>query len=154
MGSSRNRLDSFATTEITIIGLGLTITQLAQNTKLNMTLRTLSLVLLTGIITVQVTYQFGVGPTTLETPIFSLVGLNTAAVEFDQAYNLHAGDICKLELIRWRRNLYCSARSNRNQPTCTFLGRFMEHQFPYYIAPAGNGKPSTLFNFQNDNSSF
>jgi hypothetical protein len=34
----------------------------------------------------------------LETPIFSLVGLNTAAVEFDQAYNLHAGDICKLEL--------------------------------------------------------
>jgi hypothetical protein len=42
--------------------------------------------------------KFGVGPTTLETPIFSLVGLNTAAVEFDQAYNLHAGDICKLEL--------------------------------------------------------
>jgi hypothetical protein len=67
-----------------------------------MTLRTLSLVLLTGIITVQVTYQNLVGPTTLETPIFSLVGLNTAAVEFDQAYNLHAGDICKLELIRWR----------------------------------------------------
>jgi hypothetical protein len=57
MGSSRNRLDSFRKQQITIIGLGLTITQLAQNTKLNMTLRTLSLVLLTGIITVQVTYQ-------------------------------------------------------------------------------------------------
>ena len=37
-------------------------------------------------------------PTTLETPIFSLVGLGTAAVAFDQAYNLHAGDYAKLEL--------------------------------------------------------
>ncbi|TDE27916.1 T9SS type A sorting domain-containing protein, partial [Flavobacterium ranwuense] len=42
--------------------------------------------------------KFGVGPTTLETPIFSLEGLAEASICFDQAYNLHAGDYAKLEL--------------------------------------------------------
>ncbi|MFV8347293.1 LamG-like jellyroll fold domain-containing protein [Flavobacterium sp. ZB4P13] len=42
--------------------------------------------------------KYGVGPTTLETPIFSLEGLAEASICFDQAYNLHAGDYAKLEL--------------------------------------------------------
>jgi hypothetical protein len=37
-------------------------------------------------------------PTTLETPIFSLEGLTTASIDFDQAFNLHEGDYAKLEL--------------------------------------------------------
>jgi hypothetical protein len=101
--------------------------------------------------------KFGVGPTTLETPIFSLVGLNTAAVEFDQAYNLHAGDICKLELSLDGGATYTVVLQNLigTSPHALSWGDSHGAPVPYpYIAPAGNGKPSTLFNFQNDNSSF
>ncbi|MFV7236812.1 LamG-like jellyroll fold domain-containing protein, partial [Flavobacterium sp. ZB4R12] len=44
------------------------------------------------------TDKYGVGPTTLETPIFSLKGLAEASICFDQAYHLRAGDYAKLEL--------------------------------------------------------
>ena len=37
-------------------------------------------------------------PTTLETPIFSLEGLGSASVDFDQAFNLEDGDFALLEL--------------------------------------------------------
>ncbi|TRX04659.1 LamG-like jellyroll fold domain-containing protein, partial [Flavobacterium gawalongense] len=44
------------------------------------------------------TDKYGVGPTTLETPIFSLKGLAEASICFDQAYHLRVGDYAKLEL--------------------------------------------------------
>ncbi|MDT0554340.1 LamG-like jellyroll fold domain-containing protein, partial [Urechidicola vernalis] len=40
------------------------------------------------------------GETTLETPIFSLENMDAAALEFDQAYNLVAGDYLELKLSK------------------------------------------------------
>ena len=40
----------------------------------------------------------GADPTTLETPIFDLIDMDAAVLEFDQAYNLVAGDYALLEL--------------------------------------------------------
>jgi hypothetical protein len=96
-------------------------------------------------------------PTTLETPIFSLVGLSTAAVEFDQAYNLHAGDIAKLELSLDGGLTYTIVLQNLigTSPRALSWGDTHGAPVPYpYIPPGTNGKPSTLFNFKNDNSSF
>ncbi|GIZ10241.1 HYR domain-containing protein [Flavobacterium sp. UMI-01] len=91
-------------------------------------------------------------PTTLETPIFSLVGLSTATVEFDQAYNLHAGDIAKLELsldggvtytVVLQDLIGTSPKANSWAPV----------PYPYQL-PKPNNSTTTYFNFQNDNSSF
>ena len=96
--------------------------------------------------------EFGVGPTTLETPIFSLVGLKTAAVQFDQAYNLHAGDYAKLELSLDGGSSYTVVLQN-------LIGTSPQAKswapVPYpYQAPKSNNSTTTYFNFQNDNSSF
>ena len=96
--------------------------------------------------------EFGVGPTTLETPIFSLVGLKTAAIQFDQAYNLHAGDYAKLELSLDGGSSYTVVLQNLigTSPQATSWA-----PVPYpYQAPKSNNSTTTYFNFQNDNSSF
>ncbi|HEY6142102.1 MAG TPA: HYR domain-containing protein [Flavobacterium sp.] len=96
--------------------------------------------------------NFGVGPTTLETPIFSLEGLKTAAVQFDQAYNLHAGDYAKVELSLDGGLTYTVVLQN-------LIGTSPQAKswapVPYpYQEPKPNNSTTTHFDFQNDNSSF
>ena len=88
--------------------------------------------------------RFGVGPTTLETPIFSLVGLQTASVNFDQAFNLHAGDYAKLEL------------SLDGGATYTITLQELIGTNPPLTWDWQNHPPSTAnsYMFANDNSSF
>jgi len=88
--------------------------------------------------------KFGIGPTTLETPIFSLVGLKTAEVAFDQAFNLHAGDYAKLEL------------SLDGGATYTITLQELIGTNPSLKWDWQNHPPSTSnsFMFANDNSSF
>ncbi|MFV5703704.1 LamG-like jellyroll fold domain-containing protein, partial [Flavobacterium sp. XS2P12] len=88
--------------------------------------------------------KFGVGPTTLETPIFSLVGLQTATVDFDQAFNLHAGDYAKLEL------------SLDGGATYTITLQELIGTNPPLTWDWQNHSPSTAssYMFANDNSSF
>ncbi|WP_366187132.1 HYR domain-containing protein [Flavobacterium ovatum] len=96
-------------------------------------------------------------PTRLETPIFSLVGLQTASVDFDQAFNLHAGDIAKLELSLDGGTTYTITLQDLigTSPHALSWGDTHGAPVPYpYVAPGNNGKPVTKFNFQNDNSSF
>ncbi|WP_413999163.1 LamG-like jellyroll fold domain-containing protein [Flavobacterium sp. W1B] len=96
-------------------------------------------------------------PTTLETPIFSLVGLKTASVDFDQAYNLHAGDIAKLELSLDGGLTYTIVLQDLigTSPHALAWGDTHGAPVPYpYQAPKSNNSTTTYFNFQNDNSSF
>ena len=88
--------------------------------------------------------RFGVGPTTLETPIFSLVGLQTASVNFDQAFNLHAGDYAKLEL------------SLDGGATYTITLQELIGKNPPLTWDWQNHSPSTAssYKFANDNSTF
>ncbi|MBC7846533.1 MAG: HYR domain-containing protein, partial [Flavobacterium sp.] len=88
--------------------------------------------------------RFGVGPTTLETPIFSLVGLQTASVDFDQAFNLHAGDYAKLEL------------SLDGGATYTITLQELIGKNPPLTWDWQNHSPSTAssYKFANDNSTF
>ncbi|WP_218133011.1 LamG-like jellyroll fold domain-containing protein [Flavobacterium gillisiae] len=83
-------------------------------------------------------------PTTLETPIFSLVGLGTAAVAFDQAYNLSAGDYAKLEL------------SLDGGATYTITLQELIGKTPSLTWDWANHPPSKANNykFENDDSSF
>ena len=101
--------------------------------------------------------KFGVGPTTLETPIFSLVGLGSAAIAFDQAYNLHSGDIAKLELSLDGGLTYTIVLQNLigTSPRALSWGDTHGAPVPYpYLAPVPNNSTTTIFNFSNDNSSF
>ncbi|WP_228479171.1 LamG-like jellyroll fold domain-containing protein [Flavobacterium soyangense] len=101
--------------------------------------------------------KFGVGPTTLETPIFSLVGLGTAAVAFDQAYNLHSGDIAKLELSLDGGLTYTIVLQDLIGTSPHALSWGDSHGIPVtypYLAPVSNNSTTTKFNFSNDNSSF
>ena len=101
--------------------------------------------------------DFGVGPTTLETPIFSLAGLKTATIQFDQAYNLHAGDYAKLELSLDGGATYTVVLQNLigTSPHALSWGDTHGATVPYpYQAPKSNNSTTTYFNFQNDNSSF
>jgi hypothetical protein len=105
--------------------------------------------------------EFGVGPTTLETPLFSLVGLKTAAVEFDQAYNLHTGDIAKLELLIFAAdgttltNTIVLQNLIGTSPHALSWGDTHSIPVPYpYEAPKPNNSTTTYFDFNIDNSSF
>ncbi len=104
---------------------------------------------------------FGAGPTTLETPLFSLVGLQTATVDFDQAYNLHAGDICKVELLIFEadgttlENTIVLQDLIGTSPHALSWGDTNGAPVPYpYQAPQPNNSTTTYFDFGNDNSSF
>ncbi|MEN9907902.1 MAG: hypothetical protein RLZZ540_1043 [Bacteroidota bacterium] len=95
--------------------------------------------------------------TTLETPIFSLVGLKTASIDFDQAYNLHAGDIAKLELSLDGGLTYTVTLQDLIGTSPHALAWGDTHGAPVtypYQAPKSNNSTTTYFNFQNDNSSF
>ncbi|MES2240037.1 MAG: HYR domain-containing protein [Bacteroidota bacterium] len=95
--------------------------------------------------------------TTLETPIFSLVGLKTASIDFDQAYNLHSGDIAKLELSLDGGVTYTVTLQNLLGTSPHALSWGDTHGTPVaypYQAPKSNNSTTTYFNFQNDNSSF
>ena len=97
-------------------------------------------------------------PTTLETPIFSLVGLSKAEVKFDQAYNLYAADICKLELSLDGGATYTVVLQNLVGPDDVHaLSWGDSHGSPVtypYEAPQSNNSTTTYFDFQNDDSSF
>ncbi|MFV8342252.1 PKD-like domain-containing protein, partial [Flavobacterium sp. XS2P39] len=100
--------------------------------------------------------EFGVGPTTLETPLFSLVGLQTAAVEFDQAYNLHAGDTAKLELLIFAADgttLENTIVLQNLIGTSPQANSWAPVPYPYQ-APKPNNSTTTYFDFNTDNSSF
>jgi hypothetical protein len=104
---------------------------------------------------------FGAGPTTLETPLFSLVGLKTASVDFDQAYNLHAGDICKVELLLFEadgttlENTIVLQNLIGTSPHALSWGDTNGAIVPYpYQAPQSNNSTTTYFDFGGDNSSF
>ena len=95
--------------------------------------------------------------TTLETPVFSLVGLGTASIDFDQAYNLHAGDVAKLELSLDGGATYTVTLQNLigTSPRALTWGNTHGAPVPYpYLAPKPNNSTTTYYNFQNDNSSF
>jgi len=100
---------------------------------------------------------FGGQPTTLETPIFSLVGLETASIDFDQAYNLHAGDIARLELSLDGGATYTVVLQDLigTSPHALSWGDTHGAPVPYpYLAPKSNNSTTTYFDFQDDNSSF
>ncbi|HWR94238.1 MAG TPA: LamG-like jellyroll fold domain-containing protein, partial [Flavobacterium sp.] len=96
-------------------------------------------------------------PTTLETPIFSLVGQKTATVDFDQAFNLHAGDICKVELSLDGGLTYTVVLQNLigTSPQALSWGDTNGAPVPYpYLLPKPNNSTTTYFDFQDDNTSF
>lgn len=96
--------------------------------------------------------DFGGDATTLETPIFSLIGLVSAAVEFDQAWNLHAGDIAKVELSLDGGVTYTVTLQDLigTSPVANSWG-----PVPYpYQAPKPNNSTTTYFDFEDDNTSY
>jgi len=102
--------------------------------------------------------EFGtMGVTTLETPIFSLIGVESPSVDFDQAYNLHAGDVAKLEISIDGGLTYLSPPLQELIGTSPQALSWGPVPYPYPNPPNGNNqKPELIaeFNFQDDNSSF
>jgi hypothetical protein len=96
--------------------------------------------------------DFGGTATTLETPIFSTVGLEAASLEFDQAYNLHAGDTARLELSLDGGLTYTIVLEDwvGSSPQANSWGPVT---YPYE-APVPNNSTTTDFDFGNDNSSY
>ncbi len=96
--------------------------------------------------------EFGGNATTLETPIFSTVGLEAASLDFDQAYNLHAGDSAKVELSLDGGLTYTIVLVDwiGSSPQANSWG-----PVPYpYVAPVPNNSTTTDFDFGDDNSSY
>ncbi|WP_379855865.1 LamG-like jellyroll fold domain-containing protein [Flavobacterium xylosi] len=93
------------------------------------------------------TTKFGVGPTTLETPIFSLEGLAEASICFDQAYNLHAGDYAKLELSLDGGTTY-------NIPLQELIGKNPPLTWDWDSPENKPPSTSSYYMFANDNSCF
>ncbi|TDD75179.1 HYR domain-containing protein [Flavobacterium caseinilyticum] len=85
------------------------------------------------------------GKTTLETPIFSLVNMRAAFLNFDQAYNLVDADRAYLDL---------SIDGGVTYPYR--LQTLVGGQTWDWASPrnAGTGSSATTYNFKNDNSSF
>ena len=85
------------------------------------------------------------GKTTLETPIFSLVNMRAAFLNFDQAYNLVGADRAYLDV---------SIDGGVTYPYR--LQTLVGGQTWDWASPrnAGTGSTATTYNFKNDNSSF
>ena len=83
------------------------------------------------------------GETTLETPIFDLSNVTSASLEFDQAYNLVAGDYLKLEISIDGGDTYTTVLQSFTGPITWD-----------YNHPRNNTSDASNYNFDTDNSSW